>query len=76
MSNFTPVPHEGYRIGLPFPGRWRLAMNTDAPRYGGSGFGDMGPIEGVPDPSHGLPASATITVPPLATVYFVYEPQA
>jgi len=27
----------------------------------------------VPEPSHGLPASATITMPPLATVYFVYD---
>jgi len=73
VSNFTPVPREGYRIGLPFPGRWRLALNTDAPLYGGSGFGNMEAIEGVPEPSHDLPASATIAVPPLATVYFVCD---
>ena len=73
VSNFTPVPRESYRIGLPLPGRWRQALNTDAPAYGGSGFGDMEVIEAVPEPSHGLPASATITVPPLATVYFVYD---
>ena len=73
VPNFTPVPREGYRIGLPFPGRWRLALNTDAPLYGGSGFGNMEVIEAVPAPSHGLLASATIAVPPLATVYFVYD---
>ncbi len=73
VSNFTPVPRGGYRIGLPFPGRWRLALNTDAPLYGGSGFGNMEVIEAAPELSHGLPASATIAVPPLATVYFVYD---
>jgi 1,4-alpha-glucan branching enzyme len=73
VSNFTPVPREGYRIGLPFLGRWRQALNTDALVYGGSGFGDHEAIEALPEPSHGLPASATIAVPPLATVYFVRD---
>ncbi len=36
VTNFTPVPREGYRIGLPLPGRWREILNTDAAAYGGS----------------------------------------
>ena len=40
--NFTPQPRHGYRIGLPFPGRWRELMNTDASEYGGSGLGNLG----------------------------------
>jgi hypothetical protein len=34
---------------------------------------NMEAIEAVPEPSHDLPASATIPVPPLATGYFVYD---
>ena len=37
ISNFTPVVRDGYRLGVPRPGRYREALNTDDARYGGSG---------------------------------------
>ena len=37
VLNFAPMPHSGYRIGLPFAGVWREAVNTDSELYGGSG---------------------------------------
>ncbi|MCL6537254.1 MAG: 1,4-alpha-glucan branching protein GlgB [Acidothermus sp.] len=70
VSNFAGVPHEDYRLGFPAPGRWREVLNTDAPIYNGSGVGNLGGIDAVDEPSHGLPASAVIRVPPLATVWF------
>jgi 1,4-alpha-glucan branching enzyme len=70
VSNFTPVPRTGYRIGLPAAGRWRELFNSDAREYGGSGMGNMGSVTAEPHPSHGLPASAEITIPPLATLFF------
>jgi 1,4-alpha-glucan branching enzyme len=33
-ANLSPVPRERYRLGLPRPGRWIEALNTDAARYG------------------------------------------
>jgi 1,4-alpha-glucan branching enzyme len=75
VSNFTPVPRPGYPIGLPFPGRWREVLNTDATAYGGSGLGNRGEIRAEPRPLHGLPASAEIMAPPLATVYFTWHPE-
>jgi 1,4-alpha-glucan branching enzyme len=72
--NFTPVPRYGYRIGLPGEGRWREIFNSDAGEYGGSGAGNLGEIFALPAPSHGFDASAEITLPPLATVIFRYEP--
>ncbi len=72
--NFTSVPRHGYRIGLPAAGRWREILNTDATIYGGSGLGNLGGIVAVETASHGFPASAEITVPPLAAVYFVHTP--
>jgi 1,4-alpha-glucan branching enzyme len=73
VSNFTPVPREGYRIGLPAPGRWRERLNTDAAIYGGSGMGNLGSVEAVAEPWHGQPCSAVLTLPPLATLFFVGE---
>ena len=73
LSNFTPVPRHGYRIGLPAAGVWREIFNSDAPAYGGSGQGNLGQVTARDSPSHGFPASAEVTIPPLATVMFQLE---
>jgi 1,4-alpha-glucan branching enzyme len=49
-------------------------MNTDATHYGGSGVGNLGAVTASAKPSHGFPASASVTVPPLATVYLRLDP--
>jgi 1,4-alpha-glucan branching enzyme len=69
ISNFSPVPHESYRIGLPWAGEWREILNTDAREYGGSGVGNAGVVSAHDEPSHGYPASAQMRVPPLGTVW-------
>ena len=76
VCNFTPVPREGYRIGLPKAGRWREIFNSDALDYGGSGLGNLGEILATALPSHGYDASVTIVLPPLSTLYFRFEPDA
>lgn len=70
ISNFTPVPREGYRLGLPFGGQWREVLNTDAAAYGGSGMGNLGAVLAEQVSSHGQPHSARFTLPPLSTLYF------
>jgi 1,4-alpha-glucan branching enzyme len=69
VANFAAVPHEGYRIGLARPGWWQEVVNTDATEYGGSGVGNQGAVEAVDEPSHGRPASATLRIPPLGTIW-------
>jgi 1,4-alpha-glucan branching enzyme len=69
ITNFSAVPHEGYRIGLPRAGTWAEVLNTDASAYGGSGVGNLGTVEAVDDPFQGQPASATLRVPPLGTLW-------
>ena len=69
ISNFAGLPHEGYRIGLPWAGQWREVLNTDAETYHGSGIGNLGAVSAVDESWHGQPASATLRVPPLATVW-------
>jgi 1,4-alpha-glucan branching enzyme len=75
VAHFTPVVRAGYRIGLPHAGRWREILNTDAVEFGGGNIGNSGYIWAEDVPSHGYGASASITIPPLGTVYFEYDPE-
>ncbi|MCL5777828.1 1,4-alpha-glucan branching protein GlgB [Limibaculum sp. FT325] len=74
VANLTPVPRENWRIGLPRPGHWAERLNTDARDYGGAGLGNMGAVEALAEPSHGLPCSASLTLPPLATLILEHVP--
>jgi 1,4-alpha-glucan branching enzyme len=70
VCNFTPTTHFNYRIGVPQPGFWRELLNSDAREYGGTSQGNLGGREAAPIPLHGRPYSLTITLPPLAIVFF------
>jgi 1,4-alpha-glucan branching enzyme len=74
VCNFTPVPRHGYRIGVPLPGFWREAINTDAQLYGGSNVGNLGGIHSEGLSAHGRPHSLSLTLPPLATVILERHP--
>jgi 1,4-alpha-glucan branching enzyme len=67
VVNFTPVPRYDYRIGVPERAVYREVLNSDAEIYGGSDVRN-GELEAEDEPSHGLPASLTLTVPPLGFV--------
>ena len=73
IVNFAGVPHHDYRLGLPHAGTWREVVNSDAEAYGGSGVGNYGVIEAVGDEYDGQPASAVLTLPPLATLWLTAE---
>ncbi len=68
--NFTPVPRNAYRVGVPLPGYWEEILNSDANVYGGSGIGNAGGISSESVSWHGKKNSILITLPPLATVVF------
>jgi len=75
VANFAAVPHEGYRLGLPATGPWHELVNTDADVYGGSGVGNLGAVEAEPRSWHGRPASVTLRLPPLGTLWLRHEPE-
>jgi 1,4-alpha-glucan branching enzyme len=68
VSNFTPVPRYGYRLGVPEPGKWLALLNTDAACYGGSDFASGHEATAEPAPLHDQPASLALDLPPLATL--------
>ena len=70
IGNFTPVVRHNYRVGVPHSGFWREVLNSDAEVYGGSQQGNMGGVEASPVAAHGYYHSLTITLPPLAMVFF------
>lgn len=70
VVNLSPVPRSEVRLGLPWAGRWAEVLNTDSTHYGGSGIGNLGAVEATDEPWDGRPASAKITIPPLAACYF------
>jgi 1,4-alpha-glucan branching enzyme len=73
VCNFSPVPRESYRVGMPRPGRWRELLNTDSAYYGGSGVGNLGGVEAEEVPWHDQAFSARLTLPPLSAVWLVPE---
>ncbi len=70
VCNFTPQPRTPYRIGVPRAGFWREVLNSDAAEYGGSGLGSLGGAQSEPIPANNRPHSLSLTLPPLAVVYF------
>ncbi len=69
VCNFTPVPRENFRVGVPHGGSWREDLNSDAAWYGGSDVGNFGLVEAAPLPSHGRPFSLNLRLPPLAILF-------
>ncbi len=70
VCNFTPVPRENYRIGVPTGGTWRELLNSDAQEYGGSGVGNLGRVVAEPIPAQDRPFSLSLVLPPLGMLLF------
>ncbi|CAH8192156.1 1,4-alpha-glucan branching protein GlgB [Vibrio aestuarianus] len=70
ITNFTPVPHEEFQLGMPIDGEYQLLLNTDDEKYGGSGFDVLSSAKTEELESEGLPQSLLLRVPPLATIFY------
>ncbi|MBP0120744.1 MAG: alpha amylase C-terminal domain-containing protein [Nitrospira sp.] len=69
IGNFTPVPRYNYQVGVPTAGSYRALLNSDASAYGGSNLGNRGGLQSSAGPSHDLPHSLTVTLPPLSVLF-------
>ncbi|GCD80837.1 1,4-alpha-glucan branching protein GlgB [Schleiferia thermophila] len=71
IANFTPIIRKNYRIGVPSYGQWKLILNTDDAKYGGSGMHKNHPkISSESIHWHGREDSISIDLPPLAVLIF------
>jgi len=68
VLNFTPVPRQGYRIGVPEPGCYTERLNSDSEYYGGSNLGNQPELWTEEKPWMGHPYSLELTLPPLGGI--------
>lgn len=68
VLNLTPVSRSGYRIGVPFPGRWTTVLDSDATEYGGSDREATAAVDADPEPMHGFAWSIALDLPPLGAL--------
>ncbi len=67
VLNFTPIPREFYRVGVPFEGSYTEIFNSDSVYYGGSNVGNSIALS-EPEPWMNQPHSINLTLPPLAAI--------
>jgi 1,4-alpha-glucan branching enzyme len=67
VLNFTPIPREFYRVGVPFEGSYTEIFNSDSNYYGGSNIGNSVALS-EPEPWMNQPHSINLTLPPLAAI--------
>jgi 1,4-alpha-glucan branching enzyme len=71
----TAGPRTAQGVALPAAGTWHEVLNnSDAAFHGGSGVGKPGRVPATSHAVGGWPASALVTVPPLATVILSDRP--
>jgi len=75
ICNFTPLPRDNYRIGVPGPGEYELILNSDQKAFGGSDYETSARIKAEKKNSHGFNYSLAINLPPLAGLYLKYKPK-
>jgi 1,4-alpha-glucan branching enzyme len=73
VFNATPVPRDDYWVGVPEPGGYAKALDTDAARYGGSAYNRQPHVVAETHGAHGYPHRLRLDLPPLAAMYFRAE---
>jgi 1,4-alpha-glucan branching enzyme len=68
VCNFTSIPRQNYRVGVPQGGTYTQVLNTDAAVYAGSDY----PTHTQPSTdgieAHGKPQSLALNLPPLSVI--------
>jgi 1,4-alpha-glucan branching enzyme len=70
--NFTPVPREDYRVGVPEPGIYHEIFNSDSSYYNGANIGN-GQVKSDPKEWMDRPHSINLNLPPLGGIILKIE---
>jgi len=73
VANFTPVPRQWHRIGVPFAGEYEELLNSDDIKYGGSGVVNPNKISSIEKEWDGRANSIELKVPPLGVTILKYR---
>ena len=75
VSNFTPIRYDNFLIGLPMNGSLHEILNSDDEQFGGSGIKNTPLIHAHKQGFLDMQYSASLTLPPMSTVFFRYKPR-
>ena len=70
VVNFSNLAYKNHKIGVPFPGKYKEILNSDAVSFGGEGNVNPRVKNSRQDECDELPNSIRITVPPLGISIF------
>jgi len=71
VFNATPVPREGYAIGVAEPGSYRKLFDSDAAKFGGSDYNRQSLVTAEHQGAQGHPCSLRLNLPPLGAMFFI-----
>ena len=74
VCNFTPVPYEDFKIGVPFKGKYKETFNSDREEFGGEGYVNPRMKQSKAEEWDEREQSISITVPPLGITVFRCTP--
>ena len=68
VFNFTPVPRDGYYIGVPRSGGYRKIFDSDDSRFGGGGYNEQDQVSSEAIECHDRPYRIALNLPPLGAL--------
>jgi 1,4-alpha-glucan branching enzyme len=71
VFNATPVPRDGYGVGVAEPGTYRKLFDSDDAKFGGSGYNRQYELKAESDGAQGYPCSLRLNLPPLGAMFFI-----
>ena len=73
VCNFANISRDQYKIGVPFPGKYKEIFNSDDVKYGGTGYVNPRVKVSKADECDARPDSLRIKVAPLSVTVFRYD---
>ena len=74
VANFSGCSFDKYRLGVPMPGKYKEAFNSDACEFGGNGMLNDGEYDSIEAEYDGREQSLDIKIPALSVLAFSYRP--
>ena len=72
VLNFTPMKREGFKVGVPKKGKYKLLLNSDEKRFGGFGNVIPGELIAQKEECDFKDYAITFDLPPLTAAIFVF----